>query len=310
MLFFANKIFSRLPFFFLILIISSCTKLLEPFQIKELKAGHLFWEWNSSYGAHQVHYIEKGTGSNHIILIHGFGGHSFTWRFIIDQLAEAGYHIWSIDLLGFGLSDKPLGAPYGLDLFRQQITDFIISKKIGSAHLIGNSMGGGLCLGMAVEHPQMVKSLVLIDPFAYPQTLPMTLKITKFAGKAASPFQGDFMVRRVLEEVMYDPSKVTHEQVDAYTLPFRMPGGIEAFISTLQNFDNNQIKNLSKKYSKISVPLLLIWGREDSWIPISTIDLFRKDFPKAEVLIIPQCGHIPQEECPEAVLDSIKKFLK
>lgn len=289
---------------------TSCTKTINAEQLVQLKQDKQFWTWNSSQGAFDIHYIEKGHSSNQILLIHGFGAYSYSWRSIIDPLVEAGYHVWAIDLIGFGLSDKPENVRYGLDLFLEQISAFMKAKQIAKADFIGNSMGGGLVLGMAIHHPQQVHSLTLIDALGYPLDLPFPLAITKLAGNFTKPLQGQFIVRRILEQVMYDPTKVTEEQVEAYTLPLTTPGGPEAFIATLKNFDNKQIEALNRQFKTIQAPVLIIWGEQDKWIPLNYYREFVKDFPQAKTLVIPNCGHIPQEECPKEVVNAILPFLK
>ena len=100
-------------------------QLFTPEEQQRLREGKQFWEWSSPHGPLAIHYVEKGEGPNHILLIHGFRSHIFTWKEIIDPLAKAGYHVWAIDLLGFGLSDKPDANIYNLDFFTEQINAFI-----------------------------------------------------------------------------------------------------------------------------------------------------------------------------------------
>lgn len=269
-----------------------------------------FWPWHHSSGIHNVHYLEKGSGSRHILLIHGFGGHSFTWRFLIDQLAKAGYHVWSFDLIGFGYSDKPSDVRYGKDLFVSQIQAFMEAKKIESATLVGNSMGGGLALTMAIEHPEKIQALVLIDPFAFPLKLPFYFAAPKRFGKLTKPFFGRTMTKMLLKEIMYDPRKITEEQITAYTFPFQLSGGKEAFIKTLQNFDPADFDRLSLHYKDLKIPILFIWGKGDRLMPEAYQKKFPQMFPKSETLKIPFCGHIPQEECPEQVIQAILEFLR
>lgn len=268
-----------------------------------------FWEWKTPFGSYQTHYLERGTGAHHVLLLHGFAAHSYTWKSMITDLEKSGYHVWSIDLLGFGLSDKPPRAPYGLQLFTDQIEAFMEAHKIDQACLIGNSMGGGLALAMAIGYPQRVQSLVLIDTFAFPIQLPFYFSITKMLGNLAKPFMGKILVKQILKQVMYDPTKITEEQVKAYTFPLHTPGGKEAFIKTLQNFDPKDLEKLSSYYQEIKIPILIIWGEKDHWIPLDHFYRLSKIFPQAKTVLIPNCGHIPQEECPEKVNQALLDFL-
>lgn len=269
-----------------------------------------FWQWNLPSGSYAIHYIEKGSGPRHVLLLHGFAAYSFTWKALIDDLAKGGYHVWSMDLIGSGLSDKPNDVPYGLTLFTQQIEAFMQSKQIDQASLVGNSMGGGLALAMSIVHPNRVKSLVLIDALAFSIKLPLYFAITKTLGTWTKPLIGRTMIKQILKQVMYNPNKISEEQIQAYEFPFRTPGGKDAFIKTLQNFDAQELENMSLHFKNIHVPVLIIWGEKDSWMPLNYFQRLSHAFPQATTVVIPNCGHISQEECPQKVSQALLQFFK
>lgn len=310
------KLFTFLKFFkvmlalsFLLFIFSFSSITLHS-QIDKHMDNQTFWQWQSSSGSYAIHYIERGTGSRHILLLPGFASNTFTWRFVIDELAKAGYHVWTIDFLGSGLSDKPRDAPYGIQLFTNQITAFMEAKQIEHASLVGNSMGGGLALAMAIHYPLRIQALVLIDALAFPLKLPFYFSITQMLGKWSKPFMGKFMVKQILKEVTYDSQKISQEQIEAYSFPLQMAGGKDALIKTLQNFDQQELEELAKHFSDIKIPILIIWGKKDAWMPLSYFHQLAQVFPHAKTITIPNCGHIPQEECPVEVNKALLLFLK
>ncbi|MBA2368660.1 MAG: alpha/beta hydrolase [Candidatus Protochlamydia sp.] len=284
--------------------------LLDQAEEEYYKEGKKFWEWPSSYGPINLHYVEKGEGPNHILLIHGFRLHTYTWRHLIYPLSKAGYHVWALDLAGYGLSDKPQHASYNPEFFLKQIEDFLTAKNISSVHIIGNSMGGGLALNFVLDHPEKVKSLVLISPLGYPLDLPFYLSFTRHLGPLWTPFLGTIGVRQGLKGVLFDSKSVTEEQVAAYALPYRFSGGSTASLLTLKQFDKERLVRLSKEYPSIENPALIIWGDDDQLIPIDHFHQFNADFPNSECLLVNYCGHLPHEEKPEIVLEAIFKFLK
>lgn len=265
-----------------------------------------FWEWNHENKIYNIYYLEKGSGDRHLLLIHGFGGNSYTWRYLIDPLAQAGYHVWSLDLIGFGQTDKP-DLLYGKGLFVEQVDRFMEAKGIKSATLVGNSMGGGIALALAIEHREKVESLILIDPLAFPLRFPYYFALPKIFGNLTKPFFGKMLTKAILTDIMYDPKKITEEQITAYTLPFQTKGGKEAFIKTLQSFSPTEFTQLSKHYKELKIPILVIWGREDRLMKPSYRTKFHL-FPNAKTIEIPFCGHIPQEECPQQVIQAIVNF--
>lgn len=287
----------------------SFEKILTPEEEKVLKANKTFFVWNSRFGPQSIHYVEQGTGDKHIILIHGFRAHTYTWRNIITPLAEAGYHVWAIDLLGFGLSDKPVDIGYDVFLHLEQIADFMDGMKIPKAHLVGNSMGGGLALGMASLYSEKVQSITLITALGYPLES-WSVRIGQWLGSWIGPFLGPKAVRHGLHEIVYKTENITDEQVEAYSLPYRLQGGIEASIGVLQSFDNAKLKWLHQFFKKLKLPILVIWGDKDPLIPVSHYQQFLEDFPAASRCLIEDCGHIPHEEASKEVEAAILDFLK
>ncbi len=292
------------------LFVSMEIQFLDQEEEQKLKEGKQFWEWQSPHGPLAMHYVEKGIGSDHLLFLHGFRSHSFTWRALLDPLAEAGFHVWAIDLIGYGLSDKPVEDVYSADLFVQQINAFMKAKGINQAHIIGNSMGGGLALLLALLDPGPIRSLMLLSALGYPLETSFSLTIGKHIAHIWPAFMNPTMVRFGLKQIVYHADKISDEQVDAYSLPYRFPGGVKASLLTLEKFDNQHLIDMQPKYSKLKMPTLIIWGKYDSLLPIAHYEKFNQDFPHAEKLLINNCGHLPQEEAPEQVLNAILKFLK
>lgn len=293
----------------LTLLMSANLEILDPEEQERIKQGARFWEWTSPYGPLSMHYVEKGTGSKHIFLIHGFRAHTYTWRYLIDPLAEAGFHVWAIDLIGYGLSDKPDHIPYTLDSFAEQVEAFMEAKGISQAHLVGNSMGGGIALNFALLYPERTKSVTLLNALGYPIEMPLYLSIGRHFSQIWTPFLGPTVVRCCLKQIVCQSEHVSEEQVEAYSLPYRFPGGATATLLTLRQFDNSQLAKLSAHYPHFPHPVLVIWGDHDTLLPFSHYEKFIKDFPSHHVLI-PNCGHIPQEEAPDQTLQAMLPFLE
>lgn len=294
----------------LMFLISIDFQILDLGEQQKLKEGKLFWNWDSPHGSLAIHYVEKGEGDKHLILLHGFRANTYTWREIIEPLAQAGYHVWALDLIGYGFSDKPEEAPYNVDFFVQQVVEFMDAKGISQAHLVGNSMGGGLALNLALHHPQLTRSMILLSALGYPLDLPLYVSIGRHFNKLWALVLGPAVIRSGLKEIVYNPNVVTDEQVEAYSLPYRFPGGAIASLLTLRQFDNKHLIEMGKRYETLTIPLLVIWGEKDQLIPLSHYEKFKKDFPHASCLLIDKCGHIPQEEEPEKVIAAMLEFLQ
>lgn len=294
----------------LVIFVFNDIQLLDQEEQAYIKMGKTFWQWQSEYGPLAVHYVERGEGENHLVLLHGFRAHTYTWNQIGVPLAEKGYHVWAVDLVGFGLSDKPQYAQYSVDFFLRQILAFLDAQGIEKAHLVGSSMGGGLALNIALEHPEQVKSLTLLAALGYPLDLPYYITLGRYIDQLWAPLLGPTMVRYALQQVTYKQERVTDEQVAAYSLPYRLPGGLKTSLLTLQNFDKQRLIEMERRYSSLNHPVLVIWGKHDSLLPLCHYENFIRDFPHAKTILLEECGHIPQEEEPQEVVKAMEQFLQ
>lgn len=256
---------------------------------------------------HKIHFIEKGTGQHHVILLHGFASNTYTWHNQVDPLVKEGYHVWSLDFLGFGKSDKPSTVSYSVDLYRSQVLTFMKSQKIERAHFVGHSMGGTVALAVALSSPECISSLTLIDPAAYPVKLPRVL--SRYCGFLLRPFITESMVRFALSKLYYSSERLTEEQIAAYWRPFETKGAKGAAIEALNAIDNQFLEKQSIFYNRITVPTLLIWGENDRLTPLAHLVRLQKELPRREIVVIPHCGHIPQEEQPSLVNPPLLSFL-
>jgi pimeloyl-ACP methyl ester carboxylesterase len=291
----------------IVTLLSSCSyqSLEDLAYVDTLKKDKTFWDWEDQ----KIHYVEKGTGDRHVVLLHGFGAGTVTWNQQIECLSEEGYHVWAVDFLGFGFSDKPLNIKYTPDLYCEQIDAFLAAKGIEKTHIIGNSMGGAIALSFAAIHPDKVVSMVLLDPLAYPIKLPLPYAIGKKFGRLVAPFLTRSAVERTLKSIYYDPNKISQDLVDSYFLPYFTEGGKEAPLLILRSFDDEMLHRLRPFYSTIQAPVLLIWGREDSWIPVEHMARLSSELANTEQKVILFCGHTPQEERPEEVNQLLKENL-
>ena len=115
-------------------------------------------------GGVRVHYQERGTGDA-LVLIHGNNSSAYSWRDVFDELAKE-FRVVALDLKGFGFTSKPEG-DYRLETQAALVIGLLDQLKIERATLCGSSMGGGVALAAAINYPQRVRSLVLVDSSAF-----------------------------------------------------------------------------------------------------------------------------------------------
>ena len=260
----------------------------------------------------KIRYQEFGEGDT-IIFLHGFGGSSYSWRYIYKSFAK-NYKTILIDLKGFGLSDKPNDDKYSVSDQADIINSFIRAKKLNKIILVGHSFGGAVVL-MTYFKSKMkdeINKLILIDSGGYNQDIPWyisTLKIPLLNNLALSIMPSRFWVNVVLKMCFYDDSKITEEMIETYASYLRSPGAHLALIKTTGQLIPDNIDEITNNFNKINIPVLLVWGKEDKIIPLDIGYKMNKNIPNSKLIIITECGHNSPEEKPLLVIDEISTFL-
>ena len=278
----------------------------------------LDWHWQG----HKIRYTVAGEGKP-LLLIHGFGASIGHWRKNIPVLADAGYKVFAIDLLGFGASDKaPLD--YTLELWRSLISDFWAEFINEPTVFVGNSIGALLALMLVTGNPELAAGGILINCAGGLNHRPgdlnpiLGLVMGGFARLIKSPVTGNLLfnnirrksqIKRTLYQVYCDRNAVTDELVEMLYQPSCDPGAQKVFASVLTAPAGQTPSELLPELDK---PLLVIWGEKDPWTPVTGAKIYRDladNNPDVEFQIIPNAGHCPHDENPTAVNAQILNWL-
>ena len=278
----------------------------------------LTWNWQNN----DIKYTVMGQGEP-LLLIHGFGACIGHWRKNIPVLAQQGYQVFAIDLLGFGGSDKPQ-RDYTLELWEEQIKDFW-QEKIGNPTIfIGNSIGGLLSLMLMANYPEIASGGVVINCAGglnhRPDELnfPLRLVMGGFSRLVSSPLTGKFVfntirqksrIRNTLYQVYKDRKAVTDELVEMLYLPSCDTGAQQVFASVITAPAGDKPSDL---LPNIQSALLVLWGEDDPWTPITGAKIYQERAASGlntEFYPIPQAGHCPHDEKPEQVNQLILDWL-
>jgi pimeloyl-ACP methyl ester carboxylesterase len=259
----------------------------------------------------RVRYVRAGSGPA-VVLLHGLASSLYTWKDVLPALARD-HDVIAPDLPGFGQSDQPPdldGARYpGL------VLGLMDRLGIEKAAIVGNSMGGAAAVGVAAAQPERVTALVLIDSAGFnlaPDERPWILRLvgSRPVGTVLErlPVRGR-LVRIGLRQVFHEPSLVTKERFDEYLAPLARPGAMTSMRSLLLA-RAREAAAFPEQARRVRAPALVIWGREDRWIPVEQADLFVAAIKGSRQVILEQCGHVPQEERPADVVRLVQDFLK
>jgi 4,5:9,10-diseco-3-hydroxy-5,9,17-trioxoandrosta-1(10),2-diene-4-oate hydrolase len=251
-----------------------------------------------------------------VILIHGIGSSLEDWAFNINALAEK-HRVYAIDLVGFGRSDKPEPS-YSPEYssFARFVNDFMVAQRIEHASLVGNSMGGAVSLQFAIQFPEKLEKLVLVNSAGLGKEFSPALRIctlTRIGELLIQP--GRKGIARSLKALVYDKTLVTDEQVESQCQLASLPGWQEYFLSTLRNVvsfrgqRSDVIRPIIDNLSSITTPTLIIWGQQDEMIPVAHAQIAKERIPNAELHIFDCCGHVPPKEHPEEFNNLVLQFL-
>jgi pimeloyl-ACP methyl ester carboxylesterase len=180
---------------------------------------------------------------------------------------------------------------------------------IDTATVAGHSLGGAVTLLLARNHPQKATRLVLIDSVGYPRRAALTHAELVLSQPAARIFFSRESTKAILHSMFYDPARVTETRADAYFNRLRTNGGLNAQEQVAVFLTAESQHGYLVDLAAIQQETLLLWGREDKWIPYKYACCFKKIMPRASLDILPQCGHLLQEEKPAVAAELLYGFL-
>jgi pimeloyl-ACP methyl ester carboxylesterase len=262
----------------------------------------------------RIFYREYGnTNDDDVLFIHGLGSSSLVWRDIPDALS-VGYHTIAIDLVGFGLSDKPEKSDYyTIEGFSRIIADFletIGTKKRGSCKLIliGHSLGGYIATQFAIEHKTKIRKLVLVDSSGLLESPTPLLDDYYDAAMEINPIIRYDKIKRVLENMYASPYRLLPISVNLFEYVIEKKGARQAFGSSFKNSTSSQIEPEGFKVIQ-DIQCLVLWGEKDNLIPVRYYDRFKEMLPKAKYELIKDAGHAPFVEKPALFYQKLTTFL-
>ncbi len=251
-------------------------------------------------GSYRLRYLESGKGPR-LILVHGLGSNALQeWGRLMAPLGRR-YHVYAPDLPGFGRSERPAAADYGLPMQVEAVRAFMAAVGVTKARVAGISMGGWIVARLAGEHPQLVERLVVVAPAGmrpddaaaipvevlFPQDEDGVRRLTA-AVRHKPPAMPSFLARDILARRLRD-EWIIRRALES------MGAGRDWLNGTLGRAD---------------MPVLIVWGKQDRLIPVAYAAPLQAEFPHATLKVLDGCGHVPMADCPEAFDHEMLVFLE
>jgi len=246
-----------------------------------------------------------------ILLVHGFGASTFSWRYTAFTLQEEGFRVFAVDLPGFGLSERKRGLDHSPEA-RAEILWVMLEELYPDQqwNLVGHSMGGGTVAAMALQKPEQTESLTLVAGALFPGEPSFFNYILKY------PPAGQW-VRVVSSRFLLDESRIeqflasaygqqpTPQEISGYYLPLTVENTDAVLVDLLRTVSESLIGRIDQ----LKLPVLIIWGSEDAWVPVQQGRKLDRLLPRSELIVMPGEGHCPMETAPDLFNRKLLDFI-
>ncbi|MBM4205092.1 MAG: alpha/beta hydrolase [Gammaproteobacteria bacterium] len=273
-----------------------------------------------------VHYKEAGSSAPQFLLLHGFGASTFTWREVMDDFAGHGRTV-AYDRTAFGLTERPVewqgDNPYAVTAQVRQGFDLMTALGMETAVLVGNSAGGRTALSLALARPERVRALVLVSPAVGFGSGGILRWFKPLLETPQMDRLGPWFVRRIatsgndtIRMAWYDPSLMTPDVVEGYRQPLKAQDWDRALWEFTRaprdELTAHGVKGpIEERLAELKgIPVLVITGDDDRIVPVDRSKAVADGIPGSQYVELPNCGHVPQEECPQPFFAAVEAFLK
>ena len=250
-------------------------------------------------------YVRQGNGGTPILLLHGFDSSVFEFRRLIPLLA-AKNETWTVDLLGFGFTERLAGISVSTTVIKTHFYYFWKTLIDEPVILVGASMGGAAAIDFTLSYPEAVKKLVLIDCAGYKAPPNMGRFMVPPLGNLATAFLRNPKVRqRISINAYHDPSFASPDAQLCAALHLKSQGWQQALIAFTKS---GGYQSFGEKLSEIKQPTLILWGESDRILGTGDAHKFKAAIAHSQLIWIKDCGHVPHLEQPQVTAKHILEF--
>jgi len=264
-------------------------------------------------GPGSMHVERYGHGGAPILFVHGFGTCSFLWREVGPAFALANRTAFAIDLFGYGESDRPFDAQYGIAAQSDYLDRALTALRLSKATLVGIDLGGAVAMHLAFNRPERVERLVLINAIAFDDVpgddvKSMQRNTGRFALKISRGVLGAApLIRELLERSVADKSNMPEGLIARYLAPYVGQDGLNHLLTLARAVDGDDMAEVD--LGQLDKPSLIIWGDQDPFVSPKLGDRLADTIPGSRLVRLPGTGRLVPEEAPETLANMILEFV-
>jgi pimeloyl-ACP methyl ester carboxylesterase len=260
-----------------------------------------------------MHVERYGHGGAPVVLIHGFGTCSFLWRNVAPALAVTQHTAYAVDLLGYGESDRPFDADFGLSAQADYLERALTALRVARAAVVGVDIGAAIALRLAALRPERVARLVLVNPVPL-DDLPaediraMQRNTARFALRVSRGlFGASPLLTPILTASVVNPEHMPPALVGRYLAPFVGQEGVTHLLALARAVKTDDLEDLD--LSQVRAHTLIVRGDKDEWVDASVAQKLAAELPDSRVVNFPEVARLVPEEVPEDLAALIASFV-
>ena len=260
-----------------------------------------------------MHVERYGHGGAPILLVHGFGTCSFLWRNVGPVLALANRTAFAIDLFGYGESDRPFDAQYGIAAQSDYLDRALTALRLTKATVVGIDLGGAVSMHLAYNRPERVDRLVLINAIAFDDVPAEDIKqlqrnTARFALRISRGVLGAApLMRELLEASVADKGNMPDALLARYLAPYVGEEGLNHLLALARAVDDEDLTEVD--LGQIDRPSLIVWGDQDPFVGPKVGERLADTSPGSRLVRLPGTGRLVPEEAPDTIANMILEFV-
>lgn len=264
-------------------------------------------------GPGSLHVERYGHGGQPILLVHGFGTCSFVWRNIGPQIALANCTGFAVDMFGYGESDRPLDADYGIAAQAEYLDRALTALRVSRATVVGLDLGAAVALRFAATQPDRVEKLILINPIAFDAVPADDVKslqknTARFALQVSRGVMGAApLMRDLLQKSVADPARMPETLVARYMAPYVGRDGVDHLLRVSRFVNGEAMEEINLR--ALPHPTLVVWGDRDPWASPKIGDQLADTIGGSRLVHLPSAGRLVPEDAPEALGQLLLDFV-